>query len=60
MNRNQEKQKPSAQREINETITQDLRQSNEFREQKREQAEHQPRDDQGRFISKNKQNSKMK
>jgi hypothetical protein len=60
MNRNPEKQKPSAQRESNETITQDLRQSHEFREQKREQAEHQPRDDQGRFISKNKQNSKMK
>jgi hypothetical protein len=33
----------------------DMRQSKEFREQKREQAEHQPRDDQGKFISKEQQ-----
>jgi hypothetical protein len=61
MNRNEEKQNPSAQnRESNQTISHDLRQSSEFREQKREQAEHQPRDVQGRFISRNKQDSKMK
>ena len=29
----------------------DQRQSTEFKEQKREQAGHQPRDEQGRFIS---------
>jgi hypothetical protein len=61
MDRNQEKQNPSAhQRETNQTISHDLRQSSEFREQKREQAGNQPRDDQGRFISRNKQDSKMK
>jgi len=33
---------------------QDLRHSPQYKVQKREQAEHQPRDDQGRFISKNR------
>ena len=60
MNRDQEKHKGTSQREEPSTLSNDLRQSNEFREQKREQADHQPRDDQGRFISQNKQKPQTK